>query len=129
MTLKRVSIGENASSIVINPQILRHSTTTTGKRLPHHLQRRRPGASLRLILEAVESESPASSRKESQFPIADDFHAFLADFPLTSPATVIAASAEAEVLATHLHILLDATVTLAVQDSGIAHVGSSGHDE
>lgn len=126
--LESFSISKNATSIVINPQSLRHGATTR-KSLPHNLQSSGPSTSFGLILKAVKSKPSASPREKSQFSITDDFHPFLADFPFTSSGPVVASSTETEVLSAHLHVLLDASVALAIQHFGIPHVSSTRHDQ
>lgn len=127
--LELVGINEDAASVVVRSERFGNSTTAAHQGFLVNGELDSACTSFAVIDETRKSEAAAGARIESELSLADDFHLLVADLELAALAGVVAAGAEAEVVAAAVDILGDAAIALAVQGAAVAQVSAAGNDK
>lgn len=121
-----LSVNENSTAIIIALEMLRYRPT---KCILVNLQLNSFRPCLTLIHEARKSQPSTSARIKAQFSITNDFHSLLADFELAFAGSVVASCTKTEISASHLDVLLDTSVAIAVQDSAVSCICTAWEDK
>jgi hypothetical protein len=118
--LKFLRINEDTTTIVVALEITSHLVFDFIKGFLVNLDIGCFRTSFASILEPLKSQSSTDTGKEGQFSVTFNRHLRIVQFKLASRTAVVAASTEAKIRATRVHITADASVALTIKRAAVA---------